>query len=512
MQDTHNKLIKEFLKEKEIFAKTYQETINWINEFYHNSKLDSIKNKCFELKKLAKNKKDLLDVPKYTIELSAQLKELNNEIYYTAHTLLQALKNHTAIEIYHDAKEKKRKDEIGKQYEQDKFFLENLCIKFDEKYYMNSLYNLAKYFVKHWVLLLTLCNVIGALILMKYFIIDIHYTPIITQDNMLYLMAVTGVIGITCTIFIGSIFTFFIFYIKKIQENSKHYWSNKQILTFIALIETPLLLIIFVSLGDVFDIFPQWILVVLCVSLLIAFFVVAIFVIKNHKDKYSSLLYMFFLVVCNFIVYILLILSLIEPTDTWEDLMLLTALFFIYNFFFIFLPLKLNFSIINSPFIMTTFIATLLIILMLFSSNIISLLKLGNYNLSSISLKSDTPSNYQKNCYFILSKNEIILKNVHILSNRGEEILLACKSNPVLAKESDLFSKISNIPSNAKNLTLNSIHTINIPSICQTKNKINEKVQLTNIRILHKRDNDLVFECISPQFNIKSSDVNNSVY
>lgn len=120
------------------------------------------------MKYLLKTKKDLLETPKYTIELSKQLKELDNEIYYTAHTLLQDFKTHTAIEIYHDTKKENKKDEISKKHEQDKFFLENLCIKLDEKHSINSLYNLAKYFVKHWVLLFTLCNVIGALILMKY--------------------------------------------------------------------------------------------------------------------------------------------------------------------------------------------------------------------------------------------------------------------------------------------------------------------------------------------------------
>ncbi|PZT47740.1 hypothetical protein B6S12_07345 [Helicobacter valdiviensis] len=509
MQNTYNKLMNDFLKERDSFTKSYQDTIKWLDEFYHNTKPDFIKHKSFKLETLIKNKKDLLETPKYTIELSKRLKELDNEIYYTARTLLQDFKRHKAKEIYQDIKTNKKAN-IG--YDQDKDFLEKLCIKLDEKHSINSLYNLAKYFVKHWVLLFTLCNVIGALILMKYFALDIHYTPIITQENALFLLAMAGIIGIAYTIFVGLLLTLFIFYIKKIQENSKQYWSNKQILAFIMLINMPLLSTILVTLGDTFDIFSQWLLVIFCILLLIAFFIFAILFIKDYKDKSYSIIYILFLMACNLIFYFLFMLSLMGQNTTWIELALLTFLFFTYNAILILFPLQINFSFIKPSFIVTALITFLSIIPMAFSSNIISLLKLGNYDLSSLSLKPNSSSKYQKNCDFTLLKDEIILKNVHILSNRGEKILLTCKSNPVLAKKNDLVSEISDISSNAKNLTLNSNHTINIPSSCQTKNTIDKKVQLTNIRILKKRENDLVFECISQQFGVHSSSVNNSMY
>lgn len=308
------------------------------------------------------------------------------------------------------------------------------------------------------------------------------------------------------------LFFYFIYYSKKIQEDFKNYWNNIKILKFNLFINAPLFITIFVSLAEVFNFISKQLLLIIATISLIIWIILVLAFTKNYKDKSSSLFYMFFLVVCNFIFYCLFILSLMEQNTTWKDLILLTALFFIYSSSSIFSFLKLNFSIIKPSFIITALITFLSIIPMAFSSNIVSLLKLGNYDLSSLSLKPNSSSKYQKNCDFTLLKDEIILKNVHILSNRGEEILLTCKSNPILAKKNDLVSEISDISSNAKNLTLNSNHTINIPSSCQTKNTIDKKVQLTNIRILKKRENDLVFECISQQFGIQSSSVNNSMY
>ncbi|CAM2981101.1 hypothetical protein [Helicobacter burdigaliensis] len=80
MQNTYNKLMNDFLEEREKFTKSYQDTIEWLDEFHHNTKPDFIKHKSFKLKMLIKDKKDLLETPKYTIELSKRLKELDNEI------------------------------------------------------------------------------------------------------------------------------------------------------------------------------------------------------------------------------------------------------------------------------------------------------------------------------------------------------------------------------------------------------------------------------------------------
>lgn len=60
MQNTYNKLMNDFLKERDSFTKSYQDTIEWLDEFYHNIKLDLLKYKSFKLEILIKNKKRLI--------------------------------------------------------------------------------------------------------------------------------------------------------------------------------------------------------------------------------------------------------------------------------------------------------------------------------------------------------------------------------------------------------------------------------------------------------------------
>ncbi|MCW1332785.1 hypothetical protein OLP47_09115, partial [Campylobacter jejuni] len=185
---------------------------------------------------------------------------------------------------------------------------------------------------------------------------------------------------------------------------------------------------------------------------------------------------------------------------------------FIYDFISIFVIMRLNFSTINFSFLVGMLGLTLLISTSSSSSNIVSILKLGNYDLKSLSISPNASSNYQKNCDFAILKDEIILKNVHILSSRGEKILLACKSKPVLAKKDDLNSAINKISNNTKKLILNLNHTIDIPSICQREKNNKGEIVLANIHILNKNENSIVFRCINSNIDIESNFVNNSIY
>lgn len=82
------------------------------------------------------------------------------------------------------------------------------------------------------------------------------------------------------------------------------------------LINMSLLSTILITLGDIFDIFSQWLLVIFCILLLIAFFIFAILFIKDYKDKSYSIIYILFLMACNLIFYFLFMLSLMGQNTT----------------------------------------------------------------------------------------------------------------------------------------------------------------------------------------------------
>ncbi|ECO7371293.1 hypothetical protein FXR79_07830 [Campylobacter coli] len=506
------KNMKKFIQEREDFVKEYQEIKEKLESLNNDTKLKKIKDKCFELKTLIEYKNILLNSSQYVKELSIQLEELNNKIYYITRTLLQDLKSHNVKEIYQYTEETNKKNNIEDRYNQDKDFLEKIYVKLDEKYSINSLYNLAKYFAKHWVLLLVLCGIVGAFILMKYFALDIHYTPIITQENALYLIFVTSIIGMAYTSLIFLFFISFIYFIKKIQEKSKRYWTKKEIFSFAVSVNIICLSLVFVAFADTFNIFPKWLLIVISTVFIFEFVIFLCFLVKNREDKITLIFYVILTAFLIFFFYFLFIFLSIDYNSTWQDFLFFTLLFFIYDFISIFVIMRLNFSTINFSFLAGILGLTLLISTSSSSSNIVSILKLGNYDLKSLSISPNASSNYQKNCDFAILKDEIILKNVHILSSRGEKILLACKSKPVLAKKDDLNSAINKISNNTKKLILNLNHTIDIPSICQREKNNKGEIVLANIHILNKNENSIVFRCINSNIDIESNFVNNSIY
>ncbi|HEH5121279.1 TPA: hypothetical protein SG786_001598, partial [Campylobacter coli] len=432
-------------------------------------------------------------------------------------------------EIYQYTEETNKKNNIEDRYNQDKDFLEKIYIKLDEKHYINSLYNLAKYFANHWVLLLVLCGIIGAFILMKYFALDINYTPIITQEYALYLIFVTGIIGIAYASLVFLYPIFFIYFIQKTQEESKRYWSKWDIIFFaISINITPLYLALvvfinifewsleeilaFVPFVDRFSISLEWsleeILALLCFFEFIIFIVIFA---KNSKNKFNLIYYVLTTAFIIFFFYFLFIFLLIGYNSTWQDFLILNILFFIYDFILICIIIGLNFSIIN-PHILTIILVFILPILTFSSSNIVSILKLGNYDLKSLSISPNASSNYQKNCDFTVTelKDEIILKNVHILSNIGEKVLLACESGESSVNKNDLISEINKISNKTNELVLKN-GTSDIPSICNKKND-KEKIILKNIRVLDKNENSVKYKCISSNIVIESNSVINSIY
>ncbi|HEH5121255.1 TPA: hypothetical protein SG786_001573, partial [Campylobacter coli] len=72
---TYYKNMKKFIQEREDFAKEYQKIKEKLDRLNDDTKLDLIKNKCFELKTLIEEKNILLNSSEYTKELSIQLEE-----------------------------------------------------------------------------------------------------------------------------------------------------------------------------------------------------------------------------------------------------------------------------------------------------------------------------------------------------------------------------------------------------------------------------------------------------